>query len=363
MYEKHEGEVYSCAFTPDGACVLSAGWDGILRLWDSTSGTTLTSFRASPKPLSSCCSSPDGTRWLTGSMEGLLSFWDGVSHESVNSFVAHTRPISCLAYSPDGKHLATASWDRQVVMRDAENPREARVLGSHHDIAAGCTFRPDGKMLLSYSHDGTVKAWDVDGARELATFAGHTDRVSCLAMSPDGRAALSGGRDATLRLWDLEQMAELAAVNLGAEVRACFLLLDGWSAVAADAVGRLFLMAVPSFEVRAQIQTPFRVMCGALSPCGSHLALGGEDGIMHMVAIEGFEDSPLVVTALPGVKEEAGMLGGLFGTRQRKVFAMKCPACRAQIEVPTLPPGPFACRGCGRKLRAQGPRVPALQGR
>src|SRR5436309_8261024 len=94
--EHHNGEVFSCVYTPDGAFVLSGGWDGFLRLWDAETGAARVSLAASPKPLSCCACSPDGRQWLSGSMEGLLSLWDGVSQQSLMSFLAHTRPISAL---------------------------------------------------------------------------------------------------------------------------------------------------------------------------------------------------------------------------------------------------------------------------
>ena len=361
LYEKHEGEVYACAFTRDSSCVLSAGWDGYLRLWDASTGTTLTTLHAGPKPLSACCPSPDGLQWLSGSMEGLISIWDGVSHQLLTSIVAHTRPVSSICYSPDGKLIGSSSWDRQVALRPADQPREGRTLGSHHDIVAGCCFSPDGRFLLSWSHDGMIKLWDTDARREAALFSGHTDRVNALAVSPDGRLALSGSRDSTVRLWDLQDMAELATVNVGAEIRACFLLLDGESAVVADAVGRLFLMSVPSFQVIAQLQTPFRVMSGGLAPHGMALALGSEDGVVHLVAVEGYEDASLLVPAKQTAKQAPGLLGGLFGTtRTLHTFNMTCPSCQGVIEKPTLPAGPFACPRCHRRLRASN-RTPALQ--
>jgi WD40 repeat protein len=359
--ERHDGEVYSCAYTPDSSFVLSGGWDGVLRLWDAATCVPVTRLPASPKPLSCCATSPDGQQWLTGSMEGILGIWDGVSHQILQSFVAHTRPISAISFSRDGQSLATASWDRQITLRKVGNEREGRNLSAHVDIVAGCRFTIDGKRLISWSYDGTIKIWDRQLLRDVATLTAHKDRVTALSLSPDGRYALSGSRDATVRLWDLNDHVEVATVNLGAEVRACFCLLDGESVVVADAVGRLFLMSSPSFQVQAQIQTPFKVLCGDLAPSGMQLALGGEDGLVHFIALEGFEDASFIIPATPNVRQEAGILDRFLGkTRLTRTWNYTCPACRQQIETTTLPAGPVACPRCSRLLSVHG-QAPQLQ--
>src|SRR5881396_3165391 len=92
--ETHSGEVCHCTFTPDGGFVLSAGWDGHLRLWEASTGTHLTALRAGPKPLSACAVTPDGRQWVAGSLEGLLSFWDTSTHALLTQYAGHTRPIS-----------------------------------------------------------------------------------------------------------------------------------------------------------------------------------------------------------------------------------------------------------------------------
>lgn len=360
--ERHEGEVYCCAYTPDGGFVLSAGWDGNLRLWDAGTSQSRLALPVSLRPLSSCACSPDGKYWLSGSMEGLLGLWEGVSQQAVFSFVAHTRPVSSIAYAPDGQSMVTASWDKQIHVRKVGKEREAKVFHGHQDIVAGCRFTHDGKQLISWSYDATVRLWDVALGHEVSRLSGHTDRVVALALSPDGRFALSGSRDATVRLWDLDGSNELATVNLGAEVRACFYLLDGQSVAIADAVGRLFLMSVPTFEVQYQIQTPFRVICGDLSPTGMQLALGAEDGLVHFVALDGFEDASLIVPATLGMREQPGLLDRFLGkTRMVKTYSYTCPSCRQVVETAQLPTAPVPCPRCNRLLRVSS-RPPQLQG-
>lgn len=359
--DRHQGEVYSCCYSPDGSVLLSGGWDGYLRLWEVCSGEAKLAVPASPKPLSCCAFTPDGQYWLSGSMEGLLTIWEGVSQMPLISFVAHTRPISGIRFAPDGQSFVTTSWDRQIVHRKMGKEREGRPLGCHQDIVAGCHFTVDGNQLVSWSYDGSIKLWDLTLGAELATFTGHTDRVLSLAVSPDGRYLLSGSRDETVRLWDLEQKIQVSAVNLAAEIRACFYLLDAESVVVADNTGRLFLMRLPGFEVLAQEQTPYKVMCGELSRSGEQLALGGEDGLVHLVALEGFENASLVVTATQNLKEHAGLLDKFFGkTRVLKMYSYTCPACRSTLETPSLPTNPVACPRCRRRLRVN-LRVPQLQ--
>ena len=127
--EKHNGEVFACAYSPDGGFVLSAGWDGHLRMWEASSGTHLTALRAGPKPLSACSFTPDGRRWVAGSMEGVLSFWDAQSHQFLSQSLTHTRPVSGVRFSPDGKWLASASWDRQVALRSLVSERQSKFHG------------------------------------------------------------------------------------------------------------------------------------------------------------------------------------------------------------------------------------------
>jgi WD40 repeat protein len=348
----HDGEVFGCAYSPDNAAVLSAGWDGHLRYWNAGTGDELASLQANPKALSACAFTPNGKQCVSGSMDGMLAFWDLHSHECVDTFVAHTRPISAICYAPNGKQLATASWDRKVVLRKVGNEREGKVLHGHTDIVSGCRYTLDGLNLLTWSHDGTVRLWDVEQTREIATLGTHEDRVTAAALAPDGRWAVTCGRDGSMKLWDLADRVEAVSAQQAAEVRGCFFTLDAQSFVTVDAEGWLIVLAVPTMEVQLEIRTRLKVMCSDLAPGGGQLALGCEDGCMRFVAVEGFENASVPVTPTKVAQETDTLLGRFLGKKSiRHVFQFTCPACLNVAEVVSLPSAPVSCDRCGRMLR------------
>jgi len=346
-----EGEVYSCAYSPDGKMVLSAGWDGNLRLWDTTTGRQMLYFHTNQKALSACNCSPDGFRWYSGSMDGLFTIWDAVSQRPKSSFLAHTRPISSISLSHDGKKIATTSWDRRVILRSTSNEQDGHPLGVHHDVVSGCTFTTDDRHLISWSHDGTIKIWNVVKGGEVGTLVGHRDRVTSLGVSPDGIHAISGGSDHTLRLWNVVTHSELATATLSAEVRICFFLLDAETVLVGDAKGHLMLLRIPNFECLCEARMPHRFLSGSLAPSSMQVALGCNNGRINFVQILGMEDCPLSVIATAHRREDKSLLGKVLGTyRSKAYFRFTCPVCNANYENPTLPPSPFTCSQCGRFL-------------
>jgi DNA-directed RNA polymerase subunit RPC12/RpoP len=111
-------------------------------------------------------------------------------------------------------------------------------------------------------------------------------------------------------------------------------------------------MSSPTFEVLAQVQTPFKALCGDLASSGTQLALGGEDGAVHLVAIDGFEDASLVVAATWNLKPQASILDRFLGkTRVQRTLSYTCPACRQNVELNTLPEQPIRCPRCRRMVR------------
>ncbi|MCS6852551.1 MAG: WD40 repeat domain-containing protein [Gemmataceae bacterium] len=347
------GEVLGCCYAPEGAFVLSAGWDGQLRLWETARAAHVTALRVSSKPVSACAISPDGGSWLAGTLDGFLSRWNALTHEQTLLFLAHPRPVSAILYGGNEHTLITASWDGNLIVWDLTRERHGRTLAGHRDIVAGCRLTPDGQTIVSWSHDGTLRTWDMARLRPMRVFAGHSDRVTAAAISCDGRWVVSGSRDAQLRLWDLQTGAEHASTTLAGEVRSLLCLLDGETVVAVDFSGRLTLHRLADLEMVGELVTYLPTQCAALAPSGGQIALGCADGRVRFVAVDGFDSKPLQVTARPTERPSSSMLRRLFGRRKlTPAFECICPACRESVELIDARTGQAQpCPKCRRPLR------------
>jgi WD40 repeat protein len=357
----HGGEVFALAFTPDGNYVLSGGWDGHLRLWDTASQAQVTALRVSAKALSACAVSPDGKHWLAGTMEGMMYCWDSTTHRQQYMSLAHTRPISTILFSLDGQNLLTASWDRRVVVWDRHRCGESRALTGHEDIVAGCCYTPDGSQVLSWSHDRTARLWDVATGQALATLEGAADRLTAGAVAPDGLWAVTGARDHVLTLWDLRTAERAQSVSLQGEVRACLFLPDAASLVTVEHQGRVVLCSVPDLQEQQEVLTQRRVQCAGLSPDGSRIALGCDDGSICCLAVEGLDQAALLVTPIQQAPPREGRWQRLFGGRRRApAYACTCPTCRQTFDLPDGVLGQAAsCPRCCQPLRLRPVARPA----
>ena len=110
-FDGHSGPIYSVAFSPDGAHVLS--FSNKLQLWDTSTGQLIRTFEASNKVLA-VAFSPDGARLLTGSSDNTIKLWDAATGALLRSFEGHLGAVTSIAFSPDGTRVLSGSWDRTV---------------------------------------------------------------------------------------------------------------------------------------------------------------------------------------------------------------------------------------------------------
>ena len=193
-----EAPAASVAFSPDGATLATAAYDGKVRLWDVSARTITSTLESRSRFAASLAFSPDGATLAAVSSKSTVTLWD-LETETETAVLSHDAPVSFVAFSPDGSTIATATWSPRVHLWDAAGTHMA-VLAGHGEWTNGLTFSPDGATLAASGTDGLVKLWDVAARRDVADLE-HRRIVRSMAFSPDG-ATLACASGYIVRLWD-----------------------------------------------------------------------------------------------------------------------------------------------------------------
>ena len=75
VLEGHDDEVACCAFSPDGARVVTASSDETARIWDAETGAVLRTLEGHDGTVRCCAFSPNGACVVTASFDKTARIW------------------------------------------------------------------------------------------------------------------------------------------------------------------------------------------------------------------------------------------------------------------------------------------------
>jgi WD40 repeat protein len=106
--------VVCLAAGPDGEVLASGGHDGVVRLWDFTTGRARGELRGHAGGITDLAAGPRGRLLASASSDSTVRVWDAAHGEAVATLAGHGATVRTVAILPGGSLLASGSDDRTV---------------------------------------------------------------------------------------------------------------------------------------------------------------------------------------------------------------------------------------------------------
>ena len=214
----HRGHAHSVDFSSDALSLVTAGADGLVRIWDAASGQPRCTFTSGAREVNCARFAPDGRSIAAAESGAGVRLWDVAS----GRFTEFWQPdelsvVTCLAWSPDGNRLAAAGtpgtvtvvWDRGT------GDRTVWPLG-HTDEVNALAWSPDGRLLASGSSDATVSLFDVERSSIRHRLKIEETHVRSVCFSADNRWLATSGAHRLVKVWDLSNARLAGTFDSGA---------------------------------------------------------------------------------------------------------------------------------------------------
>jgi WD40 repeat protein/beta-lactamase regulating signal transducer with metallopeptidase domain len=216
----HNNAVNVPVFLDDGKKLATCSHDRTIRFWDVATGALEATIETTHQQIIyGLAVSPDGKTLFSGGWDQFVKVYDLPKREEKQSLRPRRYqpesnfPLMAIACSPNGKLLAVCGEERVVKIIETSSGQTVRLLEGHEDVVGRVAFSTDGRTLASAGFDGDIILWDIARGTRKQVLKGHANWVFGVVFSPDGKMLASCGYDKTVRLWDAKTGKPIAVLN------------------------------------------------------------------------------------------------------------------------------------------------------
>ncbi|XP_022874315.1 protein SPA1-RELATED 2-like [Olea europaea var. sylvestris] len=172
--------------------LASTDYDGIVKLWDATTGQVFSHFMEhSERAWSVDFSRADPMKLVSGSDDRMVKLWS-INERNSLCTIRNNANVCCVQFSADSSHmLAFSSSDYKTYCYDLRNISTPWCILAGHGKAVSYAKFLDAETLVTASTDNTLKIWDLNKTNShclsrdacISTLRGHTNEKNFVGLS------------------------------------------------------------------------------------------------------------------------------------------------------------------------------------
>lgn len=207
-YLGHTQAVRDITFNNDGTKFLSAGYDRMVRLWDTETGKCISRFTNKKIPYCVKFHPEKQNLFVAGTSDKKILCFDINSGEIVQEYDRHMGAVNTITFVEEGRRMVTTSDDKSIRVWEWDIPVDMKYIADPgmHSMPA-VAVHPNAKYMILQSMDNTIVTFgarDRFRANPKKKFKGHlVAGYACgLTFSPCGSYVLSGDSEGYCYIWD-----------------------------------------------------------------------------------------------------------------------------------------------------------------
>lgn len=208
--KKTELEITLCSpcaleFDEDTSVILIGTLEGTLHEWNPKDGNHLTRNQAHTRRLRRILAVPGAKSYFSCGDDGRVCRWNISKQKMVYELEPHEGPVLDLSLNDDATLIACITGRTYVTLWDitAQLPHEI-AIPLHGDAISAAMFIPGSHYLATASIDGVLKIWRTNDFFCTVSLESHSDAIRRIACTPDGKRVVTSCDDGSLRIWDVE---------------------------------------------------------------------------------------------------------------------------------------------------------------
>jgi WD40 repeat protein/tetratricopeptide (TPR) repeat protein len=280
-----EGLLTASGFDASGTLAITAGDDGMARVWDAATGRPAGPPLRHGAAVKFAALAPDGKHAVTCGTDGTFRIWEVATAAPVYSAPLAVQ-FTGLAISADGAKVAVCGAAGRVRVWELPSGKDvSRMTSAFTDRTTGIVFSPDGTKYLVGSVDGTARVYETATSQPVTPPLKHAAAVLAVAYAPDGKRVATASADGSTVVWDAATGAAMLPVPIkhGGEVTAVVFSPDGQRLATAglDRTAQVW-DAATGRPVGRPVQHNSGIQLLTFSPDGRRFVTGSDDNTVRV---------------------------------------------------------------------------------